>query len=142
MQTCKEILILLLAFITAFSSSIKPLYAGTLVLEDRILRSNTCIFKTLPLPFTKTYYEGRNIEVVAAMSQLSIDQNFSYQFRYQILCPHKCFIDFVLSRYSLQVSKDFLYKMVIDFLVAENMMTESLNMTFYKADINLRSILS
>ena len=40
------------------------------------------------------------------------------------------------------MSKDFLYKMVIDFLVAENMMTESLNMTFYKADINLRSILS
>jgi hypothetical protein len=40
------------------------------------------------------------------------------------------------------VSKDFEYKMVIDFLVAENMMTEALNMTFYKTDISLRQLAS
>lgn len=40
------------------------------------------------------------------------------------------------------MSKDFEYKMVIDFLVAENLMTESLNMTFYKTDVNLRQLAS
>jgi hypothetical protein len=102
--------LLLLSALLALASSapLRPIYAGTLELEDKILRLNTCIFKNLTLPFTKSEYEAfSNVGVIATISELSMDQHYAYQFRYEIICPSNCFIDFTLSRFTQTVSEDF-----------------------------------
>jgi hypothetical protein len=49
-------------------------------------------------------------------------------------------IDFSLTRYTEKVSENFEYKLAIDFLVAQNLFTFDLNMTFYKVGISLQQL--
>lgn len=35
------------------TAEIRPIFAGTLELDDKILRLNTCIFKNISIPLTK-----------------------------------------------------------------------------------------
>ena len=79
--------------------------------------------------------------MIAAISAMSMDQHFSFQFRYEILCPsNACFIDFVLTRHTAKVKEDFQYKLSIDFLVAEGLKSADLNMTYNRASFSLDSL--
>lgn len=51
------------------SSLITPIYAGSLELDDKILRLNTCIFKNITLPFAKSFYESTEMDVIASISE-------------------------------------------------------------------------
>lgn len=77
MNNIHNIAIILLSIIVVFNCfDIKPLYAGTIVLEDDILRKNTCIGKKIDLPkiISREYYNAnKDISIVAYISQLSMD---------------------------------------------------------------------
>jgi hypothetical protein len=69
MNFYKTVFLIIQAIAAVSSAEIKPLYAGTIELDDNILRKNTCIFKTLPLPFAKdTFQSSGKINVIATIS--------------------------------------------------------------------------
>lgn len=81
--------------------------------------------------------------MIGAISAMSMDQHFSFQFRYEIQCPiTTCFIDFVMTRHTVKVSDDFSYSLSIDFMVAEGLKSTDLNMTYNRADFSLNSLLA
>jgi len=76
MKNIHNIAIIFLTIIAINCFDIKPLYAGTIVLEDDILRKNTCIGKKIDLPKTissEYYNANKDISMVAYISSLSMD---------------------------------------------------------------------
>lgn len=69
------------------AQDIQVLETGTIVVEDKFLRLNTCTSKTVSLKLTKEYFElNEDIEAIATISHLKMDDQLSFSFRHVINC--------------------------------------------------------
>ena len=94
---------LLFIFATLVSCfNIVPLRAGTIKVEDADIRSRQKFQLKIDLQMNKEYKEKRkDINVIASITSLSIDDQLNFYFDYNIICPEeKCFLNFTFVRKS------------------------------------------
>lgn len=99
-------LLLLLAVTATSKFELIPLEAGRLVVEDKFLRRNTCIFKNVELQMTKTEYERNpEMEVIAGISDMKMNSELTFKFFYTLNCEKSpCIVEFTIERVTPIVS--------------------------------------
>ena len=136
---------LLLVFITLVSSfNILPLRAGTITISDADIRSQQKFRLEIDLQMDKQFKEKRkDINVIASITSLSMDDQLNFYFDYDIICPkQQCLLNFTFVRQSEKVNPDFTYHLTIDYFVARGMRIYDLNMTSYQEHIMISDIVS
>ena len=99
----------LLATLTA--SEIRSIEMGTVTIEDKFLRLNTCIRKQYQLQMRKEYYDQHaDISALASIASMKMDDNLAFQFLYSINClSAQCFLEVNLERFTTKVNEFFDY---------------------------------
>ena len=92
----------------------------------------------------REFYEARkDINVVASITSLAMDDQLSFYFDYKIFCPQQdCFLNFTFVRYTEEVNPDFEYSLTVDYLVARGLRIMELNMTSYQEHLEPGRIVS
>lgn len=96
-------LLLSLALIASVSSFyVIPLRAGTIYISDYDLRQNKILKQQIDINLTKEAYDShKDTNVIAAITQLDMDDKLSFYFEYNIFCPsEQCLLNFTVVRKS------------------------------------------
>jgi hypothetical protein len=119
------------------TEDIVPLEAGSVTVEDKFIRRNTCISRYFDLQLTREQYEQQgDISVVAALSELNLDDQLTFQFTYHLNClKTRCVFELQLERFTREVNPLRDYTLTIDFLVARGMRVLDVNMTYFKQTV-------
>jgi hypothetical protein len=139
-HTC--LLLFLLASVSPYY--IKPLRAGTIIVSDADLRSSKLITTLIDLNLSAADYQAhKDINTIAAITSLSMDEHLNFYFNYTVVCPQDhCFLNFTLLRYTDPVSPNFTYRIVADYLVARGLKVRDLNMTSFQEHLFLKEVVS
>lgn len=127
-------LVLLMLACLCSAQEIQALETGTIVVEDKFLRLNTCISKTVALKLSKEYFDlNEDIEAIATISHLKMDDQLSFSFKHEINCQvEECQFELNLERFSAEVNPLFNYELSIDFIIGHGIRAADLNMTYFK----------
>jgi hypothetical protein len=98
----KILCLIISLFVNVSSFYIIPLRAGTVQFTDSEIRSEKIITKLINLNLSKVEYGAhKDINTIASITSLSMDQNINFYFNYTVQCPEQaCFLNFSWIRYS------------------------------------------
>jgi hypothetical protein len=84
----KNICIIGILLIGVSSYYIIPLRAGTIQITDSDFRQQKIIQKLIKLNLTKSEYKKhKDINIIASITSVSMDENLNFHFGYNITCP-------------------------------------------------------
>jgi hypothetical protein len=138
------ITLLFALILTVSASKLKALRAGSIQITDADLRAEKIIHRDVHIHLKKSYYESKiGIDVIAAITSFTMDDQLNFYFKYNIVCPEEdCVLNFTLVRHTEQVNPNFKYSLTIDYLIGSGFKVMYLNMSSYQEHLMMSDIIS
>jgi hypothetical protein len=138
-------LLLTVCLVACVSSlNLRPLRAGSIEIRDSDIRKEKNFTRKIDLKLSaKLYADKKDLNVVASITSLTMDDQLSFYFDYSIDCSGvDCVLLFDFIRKTEAVSPAFRYYLKVDYLVARGFRIMNLNMTSYQEHLMIKDLVS